>query len=159
MDNIQFNRAKEVYDSLCAAIEARDWTYTKDEEKLMVHFGVNGDDLPMRFVIMVDAHRQSIRLLSPLPFDFPEDKRIEGAVAMCAATYPLADGSFDINIQTGSCWFRQTASFRESKIGEGLFQYMISYACAAVDVYNDRFEALAKGELTLQEFLGSIGAK
>ncbi len=157
MDDVNLQqRAKEVFDTLCAAIEARNWVYKKEEEKLLVYFGVNGNDLPMRFIMTVDVERQLIRLLSPLPFEFPEDKRVEGAVATCAVTYLLSDGSFDLSLQRGSCWFRLTASFKESTVGEGLFQYMISYACAAVDVFNDRLEALSKGTMSLNEFLTAI---
>lgn len=153
------NRACEVFADLCAAIDARNWNYEKDEEKLTVRFGVTGEDMLMKFVIIVDAQRQVVRLLSPLTSVFPEDRRLEGAVAACAMTYPLADGSFDYDIQTGVSWFRQTASFRESKIGNGLLQYMISYTCAAVDLYNDRLDKLVKGELSLRDFLESIGKR
>lgn len=149
-------RAKAVYDTLCAAIEARDWTYRKEEEKLLVFFGVNGKDLPMRFIMTVDVGRQLIRLLSPLPFEFSDEKRVEAAVATTAVNFLLADGSFDLSLQRGACWFRLTASFAESDIGEGLFQHMISYSCVAVDAFNDRLEALAKGEMSLSEFLKVI---
>lgn len=152
-------KAREVFAELCAAIDARDWHYEKDEDNLSVRFGVTGADLPMKFMIAVDAKRQVVRLLSPFTSVFPEDRRVEGAVAACAMTYPLANGSFDFDVQSGTCWFRQTASFRESKIGGGLLQNMISYTCAAVDLYNDRIDALVKGELSLREFLESIGKR
>ena len=150
------NKAREVFAGLCAAIDARNWNYEKDEEKLTVHFGVTGEDLLMKFIIVVDAQRQVVRVLSPLLSVFPEDRRLEGAIAACAMTYPLADGSFDFDIREGICWFRQSASFVESTIGDGLLQYMISYTCTAVDMYNDRVDALAKGTLSLHDFLESI---
>ncbi len=157
--NEAFERAKKVYEDLCAAIEARDWKYAKEDDKLLVQFGVNGDDLAMHFLILVDIEAQYIRLLSPLPFEFPEDKRVEGALAACAMNMPLADGSFDFDLKTGRTWFRQAASFRESTIGDALFQYMISYACGAVDLFNDRLEALATGKITLPQFLEEIDKK
>ncbi len=154
--NDVIQQAKQVFDDLCAAIEARDWKYTKEEDKLMVHFGVRGEDIPMHFLIIVDAPRQYIRLLSPMGTDFPKDRRIEGAVASCAMNRPLIEGSFDYDCRTGKTWFRQSVSFRDSKIGDALFQHMISYACAAVDIFNDRLDLLAKGEMTLTEFLESV---
>ena len=39
--------------------------HIKDELKIM--FGVGGDDLPMNFLIIIDAERQLVRLLSLLP--------------------------------------------------------------------------------------------
>ena len=32
----------------------------KDEEKLVVHFGVSGDDIPMQFVLVVDGNKEVI---------------------------------------------------------------------------------------------------
>ena len=152
-DEKKMELAKQVYKTLCDAIENREWKFGKDEEKLLVHFGVNGDDIPMQFILVVDAERQLIRLMSPMPFKMSEAKRMEGAIATCAATYGMADGSFDYDLSDGEIVFRMTASFRESLIGEGLFQYMISCACAMVDKYNDMFLAIDKGLLSITDFI------
>ena len=149
----KYELAKQVYETLCAAIDRRNWNYGKDEEKLLVHVGVSGEDIPMKFILFVDADRQLIRLMSPLPFKMSEDKRVEGAIATCAATYGMADGSFDYDLSDGEIVFRMTASFRESMIGDGLFQYMISCSCAMVDKYNDVFLAIDKGLMSIADFL------
>lgn len=65
----------------------------------------------------------------------------------------MADGSFDFDLSDGSITFRMTASFRESQIGEGLIQYMISCACVMVDKYNDQFLAIDKGVLSITDFI------
>lgn len=147
--------AKMVYNTLCNAIENRGWKFGKDEEELLVHFGVTGKDIPMHFILIVDVDRQLVRLMSPLPFKMSESKRMEGAIATCVATYGMADGSFDYDLSDGEIVFRMTASFRESLIGEGLFQYMISCSCATVDKYNDQFLALDKGVISITDFIAS----
>ena len=147
--------ANNVYKTLCEAIDKREWNYKKDEENLVVFFGVSGDDIPMDFILAVDVERQLIRLMSPMPFKMTESKRMEGAIATCVATYWLADGSFDYDITDGSIIFRMTASFRESIIGEGLLQYMISCSCTMVDEYNDKFLAIDKGLLSITDFISS----
>jgi len=147
--------AKNVYNTLCAAIERREWRFDKDEENLVVHFGVSGDDIPMQFIMVVDAERQLIRLLSPMAFKMSESKRMDGAIATCVASFGLADGSFDYDLADGTIVFRMTASFRESSIGEGLFQYMISCSCAVVDEYNDKFLAIDKGLMSITDFIAS----
>ncbi len=157
IDEKKAELAKQVYATLCAAIDKREWTYQKDEEKLAAYFGVNGDDIPMQFILVVDAERQLIRVMSPLPFKMSEAKRIEGAIATCAASYKMADGSFDYDLSDGAIVFRMTASFRESLIGEGLFQYLISCSCAIVDEYNDQFLAIDKGLMSITDFLAKRG--
>lgn len=145
--------AKQVFDTLCQSLANREWKFDKDEEKLVVYFGVNGEDLPMRFIIIVDAERQLIRVMSPLPFKMSEGKRMEGAIATCVASYGMADGNFDYDLSDGSIVFRMTASFRDSVIGEGLLQYMVSCTCAMVDEYNDKFLAIDKGFMSITEFI------
>lgn len=152
-EEIKMEKAKEVYAGLCAALDRRGWTYDKDEDKLVVRFGVSGEDLPMRFFIRVEAGPQIIRLMSPMPFKMSEAKRMEGAIAICVANYGMVDGSFDYDLATGEIAFRQTASYRESDIGDGLFQFMISCACAIVDKYNDKFLAIDRGFLSIGDFI------
>ena len=145
--------AKAVFAALCKALENKGLKFKKDEEAMTILFIVDGDDIPMQFILKVDAERQLIRLLSPLPFTMSEDKRMEGAIATCAATFGLTDGSFDYDLTEGRIIFRLTASFRESLIGEELFHYMIVCACIAVDEYNDKFLALDKGLLSITDFI------
>ena len=154
-DEKKMELAKQVYQTMCDAIDRRNWRYGKDEEKLLVHFGVNGDDIPMQFTLIVDADRQLIRVMSQLPFKMSEDKRMEGAIATCVASYGMADGSFDYDLSNGAIVFRMTASFRDSVIGEGLFQYLISCSCAMVDKFNDQFLAIDKGLLSIGDFIAN----
>ena len=153
MVNNKKERAQQVYQTICTALDRREWKYGKDEPKFLVHFGVNGDDIPMNFILFVDADRQLVRLLSPLPFKMSEGKRMEGAIAACAASYGMADGSFDYDLSDGEVVFRMTATYRESQLGEGLIHYLISCACAMVDQYNEQFLALDKGVLSIADFL------
>ena len=153
MMNGQNMTAQQVYATMCQALDERNWKYSRFEEDLVVSFGVNGDDLPMNFVLQVDEERQVIRLMSGLPFKMPEDKRVEGAIAAIVASYGMVDGSFDYDLQSGSVLYRMTASFRGSREGTGLFAYLIDCACAMVDRYNDKFLAISKGILTIQDFL------
>ena len=148
-------RAKKVYDTLCTAMDNRGWVYQKDEEKMRISFGVKGEDMVMEFVIMVDAARQVIRLMSPLSFRMSENKRMDGAIATCVASYGMANGSFDYDITDGTIAFRMTASFRDSIIGDGMLQYMIDCSCAMVDRYNDKFLAINVGVLSIEDFIAA----
>ena len=149
-------RAKKVYADLCAALDNRNWKYRKREDDLVVTFGVNGDDIPMDFVLAVDADRQLIRLFSRFPFNVEADHRMDLAIATCSANYKLADGSFDYDLTNGQITFRLTASFRESTIGEGLFNYMIDCSCHTVDKYNDKVLRVANGTVSIGDFLASL---
>lgn len=154
---MKMERAKKVYNTLCTAIDKRDWTYDREDEDLIVRFNVSGEDIPMSFILIVDADRQLVRLLSPIPFNMGEDKRMDGAIATCVASYGFINGSFDYDLEDGSIVFRLTQSFRGSDVSEEVLQYMISLSCSVVDNYNDRFMALNKGLLSITDFIAKEG--
>ena len=157
-DARQMKQANTVYGTLCDALNAREWHYEEDKEKLTIRLNVSGDDISMRLIFIVDADRQLLRLLSFLPFKVKEDKRTELAVALCETNYAMADGGFDMDLSDGSILFRMNASYRDSIIGEDLVQYVISCACHTIDKYNDRFFMLAKGMITIEQFVEMEGA-
>lgn len=152
-DEMKNARAQEAFGLVCQALENRNWTFDKFEDDLVVRFVVNGDDLPIQMLVHVQADKQLISVLSPLPFKMSENKRVEGAIAACAASFSMADGSFDYDMSTGGITFRQVVSYRDSEVGEGAVQYMLSCTCAMVDKYNDRFLALEKDMISIEKFI------
>lgn len=152
-DEMKMARAKAVYEQLCTALEHRNWTFDKVEEDLVVRFMVNGDDIPLQMAMFVEAEKELVTLLSPFPFKMSEDKLMEGAIAACTASFGMADGSFDYDITQGGIAFRLVASYRGSNLSEGVLQYMISCSCAMADKYNDRFLALNKGMISIEDFI------
>ena len=150
---INMEKAKQVYDTLINMLDSRGWKYDKHEEELLIKSGIKGDDLPINFIVVVRPRNQVVQFLSSFPFDIPEDKRIDAALAVCVANYSLVDGSFDYDISDGTITFRLTSSYRESTLGEDLFEYMIMCSAATVDEYNDKFFMLSKDMITLQQFI------
>ena len=148
-------RAQKVYQTLCAALDARNWKYKRDEENLRITCSARGDDLPMEINIAVDSNKQLIILLSHLPFIIPEDKRLDVAIATSVVNNKLVDGSFDYDITDGHMFFRMTSSFIESEIGNELFDYMLMCSCYTIDEYNDKFLMLGKGKMSIQDFLSN----
>ena len=84
-----------------------------------------------------------------------KNKRLDLAIATCVASYGLSDGSFDYDITTGRIFFRLTVCFRNSTIGDGLFTYLVGVSSAVVDKYNDKFFAISKGLLSVDDFIVS----
>ena len=150
---LELQRAKQVYASLVNMLESRDWKFEKFEDDLVIRSGIKGDDLPIEFIMFVKPKNQVVQLISKLPFNMPEDKRVEGAIAVSIANYGLVDGSFDYDISDGEIRYRLTSSYRESVLGGDLFEYMIMCAASTVDNYNDRFFLLSKGMIDIEKFI------
>lgn len=152
-DERKLNDAKQVYQTLCKALDSREWTYQREDEELTVRFGIRGDDEPMYFVIEVDANRQLIRLASPFPFKMSEANRVAGALITTIASSKLANGCFDYQASTGSIAFRMTSFFHECSVGQEHFLYLVDVACHTVDQFNDRFLAVDRGEMGITDFI------
>ena len=150
-------RAKEVFDSLTNMLDTRNWKYEKHEEKLLIKSGIKGEDFPVQFVMLVKPENEVIQFISLMPFDMPEDKRVEGALAVSVANYGLVNGSFDYDLSDGEIRFRLTTSYRNTKLDDDLLEYMILVSAATVDKYNDRFFMLAKDMMTLEQFIEKDG--
>ena len=56
--------AKTTFNTLCKTLEHHDWFFKKDEEKLRIECGAQGDDLPMEITIKVDPERMLIILFT-----------------------------------------------------------------------------------------------
>ena len=152
-DENKIKQAKTVYNTLCKALDSRQWNYESHPKDMIVTFTYAGEDIPMEFIIFIDADRQLVRMLSRLPFKFPEDSRVDGAVATSHINYKLADGSFDYDYSTGEITFRLTATFIDSLISEDLLFYMVACSCFTVDRYNDQLLMVAKGMLPIDRFI------
>lgn len=151
-DAKKLKNAQNVFKTLCQMLDEKGLRYEKHADDLVVNFIMGGDDLPMQFVLNIDAERELIRLISPIPVTFEGDKRVEGAIATCQVNYRIADGSFDYDFGRGRILFRVTSSYIDSLISKDVFEYMIAVASFTVDEYNDKFFMLAKGQLPIEEF-------
>ncbi len=149
----KMERAQRVFETLCAALDSNNWRYKKNEEKLSIECGFQGDDLPMEYTIRVDADRQLVLLLSHLPFRIAEDKRLDVAIAVSVVNNLLVDGSFDYNIKDGHMVFRMTNSFIDSEMSSELFTVMLLISNHTVDEYNDQFLMIGKGLVSVEDFI------
>lgn len=152
-EELNMELAKKNFDALCASLDNRGWTYDKMEDKLMIKSGVKGDDLPIEFFIRIIPRNEVVQFISSLPFNMPEDKRVDGAIAVCAANYGLIDGSFDYDLSDGEIRYRLTCSYRENILTDEQLRYMVNCAAATVDDYNDKFFMIAKDMMTVQQFI------
>jgi hypothetical protein len=133
-----------------------DLHYHKDESDLSVECAMRGDDLPIETSFSVDADRNLVIALSPLPFKVAEDKMLDMAIAVSTLNYKFANGSFDYDFGRGRIYFRMTASYRNSTLSKDAFFYLFGITVKTVDEYNDKLMMLAKGMITLEKFIENI---
>ena len=153
-DEKNLAQAKATFQALCDAMDAMDWKYTKTDS-YGIKTGARGEDLPIDMNVLLNEKLSLIKLISPLPFTVPEDKRIDMALAVTAANYGMVHGCFDYNIQDDTLYFRMATSYEDMKLDTEVFRYLLYCAAQTIDNYNDKFLMLSKGLLTLEDFLKS----
>ena len=155
MADVNMEKAKQVYEAIIAMLDKRNWSYDRHDEDLVISSGVKGDDLPINFILAVNAKNQVVSFLSRLPFTMSEEKMVDGAIACCIANNRLVDGSFDYDVTNGNITFRLTTCYRDSDISESVFEYMIMVASMTVDNYNDKFLMISKGMMSVDQLLNN----
>lgn len=153
VDDAKRARAKQVYAAMCAWLDSRGWQGERDPEKLSVRFGLSTEDIPVQCTFFVNAEKQLLYVYSPIPFYMSESKRTEGAVMTGVASACLRDGSFDYRMSTGRICFRLATSIYGLEIGAETMAYFVNCTHAVVDHFNDRFEAVNNGQLSLHTFV------
>ncbi len=149
-------QARATYNTLCKFLDDNGWRYAKDEEELSIECSACGEDLSMPITVRVYADRQVTVLISHLPFEIPDDKRLDAAIALCEINSRIVDGSFDYDIVDGRVYFRMTNSFSESALSTEVFNYMVLCSCATIDEYNDKLLMLVKGVVSLEQFIKDL---
>ena len=91
-------------------------------------------------------------LKSPMPFAIPENVRDTVAKAAIIANYTMLNGSFEFDFDTGYLAFKMVIPYMESMLSEKVCHYMIILSCNMTDKFNDKFQALVEGRMTISEF-------
>lgn len=144
-------RDRELYELMCAALDERSWKYKRHDEECFIEYGMNGEDIPMSFLMSV--HNGAVQNYSVIPAAMDEEHRVDGAVVVAFVNNLLPDGCFDYDLQTGRISFRLCYPIMDALPGKELFYHVIDLAGWAVDRYNDSFLMLAKGLISLNDFI------
>ena len=155
-DANQLKQAQAVYETMRGMFDARELAYEADDEKLTVYSGAKGDDLPVAIRMRIDPERMLIVVHSLLPFETPHARRLAMSVAVSRVNYGLPDGSFDFDIDSGDIVFRLTCCYRDSLVGDELFEYMFVVSFGIIDQYNDVLQKVATTDISVEEIIKTI---
>ncbi len=147
------SQAQDVYRDLCRFMDANDLSYARHDEDLTITTGISGDDFPIDIIMMVNDEKGLLSIYSILPYKITEERRIDLAVAVCAANSGMAFGCFDYDITKGRILYRASCCFTDCTFAQELYMYMLSMTASTVEAYNDRFFMVSKGMLSAEDFV------
>ena len=146
-------QAKKIYQQFKDHLTQHDFHFDAHDDELIISMTVHGEDLPQPTLIRVLADRDMVQVLSPIPSRIPEDKRIDGAIAVSIANYGMINGCFDYDMNDGEVRFRVAQSYRGIEFSDALVGYLLQVTFFTTDKYNDRFFMLGKGLMSIEQFI------
>jgi len=152
MEEMNRKIAQNVYDMIITTLKSKDYSFLQSDG-MKVAFQIEADDTPIVFSVVIDAERRLIRMIAGYSITFPQERRLDGAIATCSTNRNLVAGGFDYDYETGAVVFRISTSFAGSIISPDVFLYMVHRAYSACVLYDKKLERLAKGELPLASYL------
>lgn len=156
-NSMEPNTALQVYEMAQNVLKEMDMDYSKDDTCMRIGSVFQGEDIPMEVSIRVCDEAHSMFFTSYMSTDIPPQGRIDGAVAVVETNYRLPEGMyFDYDMADGSICFRTVIRYKDSVISEKLIKEMLDISLEAIDRYNDKFDMLAKGMYTLEQYLNII---
>jgi len=150
-------RALQVYGCVKKALDERQWRYDEQPDRLYIGTSVTGDDLPMAFICEILEEREVARFLSMLPFDVPEDKRVDVAIAICAINNGFVNGNFDYDAIKGKIYYRRAVYFGGEKLPEqSVYDGLIAMSLDVIDRYNDALFEFIEDKTTFEELMARV---
>ena len=155
------NRQAQVcYNTITQALDNMGWKYTEDNSTLRIKYDAYGEDLCATYIFAISAEKETVTLTCTLPYRAPRHDRGNFAKAMALANSRFYNGSFEFNPQTREVLYRMTTFLKGGmSFSVEAATYMIDTSCDTVDKYNDKFLAVGKGYLTLDQFISLITKK
>ena len=152
MDKME--RAAQVYQMIKSYLNSKNCRYDPHDDDKVITMTAQGDDLPMPALIRVIGEREVLHIASPiLASKFPEDKRVDAAVALAAINCRIMNGNFDLDLDSGLVTYRVCQSFHDNDVSEEQIHYLLAIVFITTDEYNDTIFMLAKGAMSLEQVL------
>ena len=142
---------KAIYESLCSVLDKMGVHYKKVEDDLVIAFGYKGEDMNHDLIIAVNVRQEAIQLIEKLPFEISAERATDVACAVCYVNDQILSGKFTYNMEDRLS-FEVTQIFTGSLIGEEALHRMIMTLIITVENYDDKFMALNKGYIKVEEF-------
>jgi len=145
--------ADDMYEKLCSVFKANDWHGNKNENERTIEFSFQEDELLVLISGKIDADKEYITFISPIPFVVEEEKKLEVAVAVTEVNSHLLRGNFYFNIDKGLLYFHLSSCYAGSNISEEAIKYLILCVEKTVSDFNRKFLLLSKGLITVDDIM------
>ncbi len=132
------------YMLLCRTLERNDISFRRSDRGLNVRCSISGQGRELVFLFVIDPEKMLVSLYSPV-LDIDRGKKPgDIALQICMINNSLSNGSFCIDRDCSSIYFKMTTSFYETNLSGEIFEYMLSQAADTVEEYHQAISKAAE---------------
>lgn len=156
MDDKKSAAADLTFETLCEFLDGNKWEYEKDAKNRKATCLVKGESSDIQILFNIFEDDRLISVASPMPFDVPQERCRQLAVAVSRANYGMVDGNFDFDHINGTIFFRMTTSFAGGIVGRGVFEYMTHITCETMNEYEPVFKELCLRDVSVEDIIKKV---
>lgn len=146
--------ARKQFNTLIDMMNSNGLKFTKNEDNLSISSGFITEDIPVEYFIQIDAEREIAVFMSKLPFTMPEEKRVDGAIAVCVANNRGAIGAFDYDIASGEIYYKMAVPFCGGvNLSQEVFHMLTFVGTSTINAYNDKLYLISQGMMTVSDLI------
>lgn len=143
-------------DTVGEVLNELEMKYESDEEKGLVHLGVNGNDLSAHVFFRAEEDHNAM-VLHILPHVMvPAEKRLTAAEFLTRANYGLRHGNFELDMNDGEVRYKVFASAEDSQFSNSMVKIMFLAGMSTVDRYYKGLMKVCFGEMEPQLAIDEI---
>lgn len=151
MNDEKMEMGRTVYNTICAALDEAEIKYDRHDETLFIDFRYKGEDMIHNQFILVNPEREAIQWIDRLPFAISSEKSAEMALAVCTVNDRLLAGRFSYNGKE-QLQFEMTQLYTGGLVSKALIKRITFMCYQTVEDFDDKFMALNKGYLKINDF-------
>ncbi len=148
----------QIFEYICTSLKEANIKFTRDERVLFAHCRQNGEAFPVSCIFTVNTTFECIQLLSVFAGCFSRNRVEELAIAANAYNYRAVQGRIDVDIFSPTLRFRNVATYKEREITKEFVEQFIDYSITTLLLLDQKFKALAKGEIELSDLVTEFGS-
>lgn len=152
MSTPNLEMAEAVYSTFCKVLDDMKVVYNKHEDDHVITFGYKGKDMNHDIIIFVNPETDTFRIVERLPYQIPQEKVIDIALATCLVNNRLMLGGFTYALDE-NLNFEVAQSYAGSLVGEAAIIKCLFAVFVCVEEYDDKFMALNKGYIKVEDFV------
>lgn len=157
MDKQERKEAQAEFEAVCAVLKRRNWQCKKDDENLEVGFISEGKNMPLSVNMKVNPELKTVTAFVHLPFELPEGKDEQFAIATALLNEEVIHGNFEVDFAARRMYFRMSTSYRNSLMDKEAYFYLIAVAFSTVDGVAAGIKTLCDGKITVEQILAKVG--